>query len=291
VAGFTTLAYCADFTQQTTTNNIINGVSQTMVWTTLANWLDCAGASSPQWILNNNIGHSNSCGAFSVANDPSAGSNVLQMTVTPANGSLFTAGIGTAGSGKYYMTYPGTNNYAEIKYRLNAAEENNIPPAGRGNVVLAYWSWYASPCGVEVDFIETFGGTGGNQGLTDWCGSSGTSGQSSLTAPALDSNYHVFGSLNTSNGSSGAFGQCGYADGVAAVTTCQSKIPSNSAEYLQGSWLLLWNNAAQSATLTGNLTAYIEWIRVWTKSGCFAASQASYSSSCAATNVYTGTPP
>jgi hypothetical protein len=299
VAGFTTLAYCADFTQQNATNNVVNGVSQTMVWTTLANWLDCAGASKSlaQWSLNGSNGKTNTCSGISVANDATAGSNVLKITQTPADGGAAIESIATvANGGVNYELFPGTNSYAEVKYRLNTADENNIPASGQGNVVFDWWSMFYNG-GLEIDFIETWGGAPGtwspSGGFLDWNNSSNrpSSGGGNYIAPTFDSNYHTFGSLMTSNGSSGAVGQCSYADGVAAMTTCHYIIPSEASEYTQSNYLLLWNGAAQAATLTGNVVVYIEWIRVWSCAGWLTGSLSSPSNSCSVSSPYTGTPP
>ena len=298
-AGFTTLAYCADFTQETAMNNVVNHTTGTMAWHTLANWLDCAGAGSPQWSLNNVIGHANNCADISVANDPTAGSNTLILTVTPSDvpSPTFTLGIATAANGNYLMVYPGTNNYAEVKYRISTAEAANMPV--QSNIFFDFWSEYQSGCGTEVDFIETFAGTSYSmQGLTDWCGSNTTSG-GALTGPS-DSNYHILGSLNTSNRSSGPIGQCSYTDGSATLAngggaqTCQSTTPVNSVSYTQGSYLLLWNNASYGAStpaVTGNVHVWIEWIRVWSCAGWALGTPNSPSNNCSTSSPYIGTPP
>jgi hypothetical protein len=292
VAGFTTLAYCADFTQQSSTNNVVNHTSGTMAWTTLSNWLDCAGASSPQWSLNNYIGKPNNCADISVANDSVAGTNVLIMTVTPGDSSPFTLGIATAQSGNYLMTFPSTNSYAEVKYRISTAQTANI--ANPGNVVFDYWSEYQTPCGIEVDFIETFGGAtpNSNQGLTDWCNTS-NHGSDGGQIGTYDSNYHLVGSLNTSNGSSGKIGQCMYIDGTATLpqgggpAACQTMTPSNYG-YTQMSSLILWNNAAP---VTGDVSVWIEYMRIWSCAGWQTGTPNSPSNTCITASPFTGTPP
>jgi hypothetical protein len=300
VAGFTTLAYCADFTTNTGTNNVVNHTSGTMAWTVLSNWLDCAGASASvaQWSLNNYIGHGNNCADISVANDPTAGSNVLVMNVTPSDTSIpFTLGIATAQNGNYLMTYPGTNNYAEVKYRIDPAQSSRFSGA---NVFFAFWSEYQTPCGLEIDFIETFGGSTNSLGqLVDWCNLGNHASDGNIAGPPFDSNYHVSGSLITSNGSSGLIGQCPYVDGVAAhqssggAVICNTITPSNGGfSYKQPSVLILWNNAAQAAPVAGgNVTVWVEWVRVWSCAGWQTGTPNAPNNTCVTASPFTGTPP
>lgn len=308
VAGFTTLAYCADFTQQATTNNVVNHTSGIMPWTTLSNWLQCAGASSPQWALLNNNGLGNNCSGISVGNDPVAGSNTLIMNVRPSDGGSYTLGIAThIQGGAELMTYAGVNNYFEIKYRIATSQMGTVPI---GQLAYDWWSWYRDGCGFEVDFIETYssGGSSGvradaAQGITDWCnlGNHGSGGDLSL-GNNWDSNYHVAGSLTTSNGSSGQIGQCAYLDGAPTPSRsspggppetprCQTSTPTQSQQYNQMSWLLLWNNAAQNSAVTNDVTNWIEWIRVWSCAGWNNGSPGSGTNNCVVSPPFTGTPP
>lgn len=297
-ANFTTLAYCADFTQQSTTNNVFNHTSGIMVWTTVSDWLDCAGASSPQWLLNNNIGQTDNCSDISVANDPISGVNALILNTQTGATHDATAIATGGGGGALTMTYPGTNSYVEIGFRIDSSQVLSNMPIGSG-IFAEFWSWQRVGGCIEVDFIEAFA-SDEVQGFLDWCNYPGTgSGSYTLTGP-FDSVYHVIGSLITSNGSSGYMGQCQYIDGSPAMQrsptapqTCHGLLPSDGpASYQQMSWLIMANESGTSATATtGPVTLWISYIRVWSCAGWNNGTPSTGTNSCITASPFTGTPP
>jgi len=284
-AGFTTLAYCADFTQQSSINNVTqSGTAQIENWTGMG-WLDCSapGTQGPtagkQWEnydVSLGAGQPNPCGAKSVALDSVSGVNALQLTAISSDGLEdlgITTGVDPCSSAttQCYESFPVTNGYFEINWRSSQSEiQNNI--VDKGNVVNDFWAWWShttnnNGCGTEVDFFEIFNffyaETGWGPG--NYCGGSGYGGSNSPTA---DSSYHVDGDLVTANGRSAAdkITGCGYHDGV-GLTCGVLTGPSPYGPTVQQGYLALTNSAAHVNAVTGPVHMWVAWLRVWSCAG------------------------
>jgi hypothetical protein len=308
-AGFTTLAGCWDFTSPAMANT--------------STWLDCAGASNPQW-FEDSIGDGTAapCSEVQIVFDAVANSNVLDLMATPAagavNNSLTTylePAVSTNASSEPGFLYPGTNSYTEITYRVDPAQESNYSTPGGGIYLDPFWS--AAPQNaangdaqfndaLEIDFLEiwnngpaaTYGPSYGTVAVTggeiDWTGDRaiGAGGPSNWPVP-IDGNYHTVGTLNTSSGS-GAIGFCAYVDGT-GVSSCKNVTPLNLNDYFQQSYLIMWNDAGYFTAPTGNIDLYIKSVRVWTCANWTntpgVIDPATTMNSCSSPTVYTGTPP
>lgn len=141
-AGFTTCAANYDFT--------------TPFYGTLSNWLDCAGALSPQWFLV--YGH---CSSVTVTTDQ--GTQVLHVNWHPAelpginNTVIRTQPNGSGGSDtKKGTTFP-QGMYIEITLRVPRGTQNACPP-GQSCILTGVWEYSNTSNAVfEWDFIETYG--------------------------------------------------------------------------------------------------------------------------------------
>lgn len=287
VAGFTTLAYCADFTQQASINNVVYGAevtggAQTTNWTSM-NWLDCNSTGSglvagKQWIKREVATGSNGgpCGASTVALDSVSGVNALQMTAIPSYGTV-ALGMATGvdpcsnSSNECYEVFPVTNVYAEINWRVDLSQWSNI--VDKGNAEMDFWSWSANTSGnsgcIEIDYIEYFNtftvgpGIGGING----CSPKGTVGGPAASF-TIDSVYHVIGTLFSSNRTN-FLTACMYRDGVEVMpgNVCETLSNAGTNAYTQQGYLTLSNYAGHVYAVTGPVTLYVAWIRIWTCAG------------------------
>ncbi len=287
--GFTTLTYCADFTQQSSINNVFNGVAQTTNWTRMS-WLDCnplhqGAVAGKQWFKYDTISGTlgGPCGAVTVAPDSLSGVNALQITLQPSYGQT-PMGLTTAvdpcsdTTNACYLVIPGTNIYAEINWRQDNSELNNTT-----NHDMNFWSWPASTTSnsgcIEIDYIEYFAsgspgsyspfpvGPGAGNGQTINSCSPGGSASGDGMHMTVDSNYHTIGSLWSSDRST-KFSGCNYVDGVGAqIDTCKINTGIAPAAYVQESYLVLSNEAAKAGAVTGPVHLYIAWIRIWSCAG------------------------
>jgi hypothetical protein len=304
-AGFTTLAGCWDFTQQSSVN-VVNGGAKTINWTVLSNWLDCAGASSPQWwahFYSSNV----PCSDFAIGPDSGGGqSQVLIMTVHPyptdpqgspggsanlgntpllsSTGSPFTSGLAV----------PATNMYLEASIRADVTGALSAA-GGQYNSPIDFYTFFCSNCtqtgNLEVDAIEYFLNNPAptNNTCTSIVGCWGST---------VDNNYHVFGTLVTSNRSN-IIGQCIYEDGSGKA--CAKFGGSTSAKSYSEIGNIFLNNPGnikvQSGVynLTGNVSDYWEWVRVWSCPGWNASPGATppltATNTCSVASPFTGTPP
>jgi len=297
VAGFTTLAYCADFTSAAMANP--------------STWLDCAGATTPQWFAyNGGVGTETSCSHIHIVNDSVAGSNVLALTVNPSDGDhavtfVTTSVQGCSAAGPFGMinvcgeNFPTTNMYAEIKYRIDTTAYAGAT-CDSNCLKWDLFSWmYGTDGGtVEIDFGEIAAGSDQfvTNGMVDWNGTPTFGNNNGQIWDPSDSLYHVIGSLNTANSGVTNVGACTYKDGTGIK--CNGIQPGTSAGYQQEGYLIMWNTAGEPMnTLTVPFTGYIEWVRVWSCSGWSSTGHqppatTSTTNSCVSPTVYnSGTPP
>jgi hypothetical protein len=140
-AGFTTCAANYDFTSPAYSN--------------IATWLDCKGASTPQWAF----AYGN-CAHINMITD--GGTQVLDLQWQPSDYGTFTStGIQTGDPNnssdlsQAILTLP-TGKYIEVVSRTPAATENNA--CNSGCFYGATWSWggNGNPNFIEWDFIEYY---------------------------------------------------------------------------------------------------------------------------------------
>ena len=279
--GFTTLAYCADFTQQTTTNNVLNGIPGIENWTGMS-WLDCTGAGTrvgpiagKQWVLFS-LGYPiPPCSAITVGLDSLSGVNALQLTAIPSYGDVIvemTTGINSCSTSTNpcYEVFPTTNLYAEIHWRLGTTNLSNI--TSPGNSLADWWSWYANTttnagC-LEVDFIEYFGTVAVGPGYAVGCKPT-IGGGTISSAGNADANYHTVASLASSN-STNFMTNCVYQDGAAVMTgnQCTTASGGSTTPYTQQGYIAVMNEADWPTALSsGSYAVYVAWIRIWSCAG------------------------
>lgn len=255
-AGFTTLEANYDFTGQTTA-----------FYQTLSNWLDCAGASSPQfWTVANPV----PCSAFSIIND--GGTQVLDIQFQPSFGSQLGAGassidgtntVNSNPPNPSYITYP-LGMYYEVSMRLPQSTINACPG---GTCLLAdAWAWFGPNGGrTEWDFIEFYSNGAAGPACHTWDGST-CSGPPSVGYPGFTS-YHTYGVLITSDGTNE--NACTYLDN--SLVGCGGEVATGTpADATQRNYLRLDVGPQSTSGFggvwpTSNMDAYIQWVRVW---GC-----------------------
>lgn len=282
VAGFTTLAYCADFTQQSSTNNVLNGAAQTINWTSMS-WLDCNGASThvgplagKQWVVFS-LGYPiGPCGAFTVAPDSVSGVNALMLTAIPSYGNTMvemSTGVDPCSTttNPCYEVFPTTNLYAEINWRYGSADLSNI--TSPGNTTADWWSWYANTTNnngcLEIDFIEYFDLTPIGPGYAVGCKPATIAGGSASSQFTVDASYHTQATLETSNGTN-FMTACVYLDGVEKMSgnQCATASGGDARPYTQQGYLAVMNAGDWPTALSGgSLTVDVAWIRIWSCAG------------------------
>lgn len=289
--GFTTLAYCADFTQQTAINNVVYGAgvsggAQITNWTATTggnlNWLDCVTPrngpiAGKQWYnYEVAVGGSqpNPCSTKTVSVDSVSGVNALQMTVSPSDG-LVALGITTGvdpcstATNPCYEVFPTTNLLTEINWRIDLTEwSNNI--VDFGNVINDWWSWYATTTNnfgcIEIDFIEYFKTAPVGPGYAVGC-SPGTVGGGAVSF-TLDSSYHTISTLESANRTNFGSG-CVYRDGVEVMSgnQCATSSGGNSAIYQQQGYMELSQYAGHVNVVRAPVHLWVAWIRIWSCAG------------------------
>ena len=302
MAGFTTLAYCADFTTDSGTNNVLLGAARNQNWSGMS-WMDCTtgnngNTAGKQWLMEQGGQTLLPCSTVSVGADPATSAQALTLTVHPSDGTSFpaVAGIGTSHyncvDSQYtcYMTFPTGNAYAEISWRINVNSYNGPDGTACGGSPCLerfdFWSGGAQKdaC-LEIDYIEYFAGSTTSLFLTgaspvNWCGGS-QSGQAASISFTQDSNYHNDGALTTTNNTASPIvvSVCTYHDGAASQKIQNSSTPGcvrysepNAPSYQMQS-LLLANAAAGNGAVASNVPIYIAWIRVWVNSSCYDPTQ------------------
>lgn len=261
-AGFTTLAANWDFTA-----NTMCIAGSCVPASPLSNWLDCAGASNPQWwelgnCVDTTIITDGGVGTldlrFNIANWPGQNSNTMQ-TANRTNTSTS-------------MAFP-TGIYVEIKSRnpTYVGTCNSSAPSCSQNDFFG-WSTAnntSSPF-VEWDFIEMYGQATVNGGIAhNWNGANGGDQLSTRepgSVPGYDPTiYHIYGTRVTTDGA-GNVALCFYLDNT-ILTPCGSDsllsptpLPHDFFSLETGPYTFP-NNFLQ------NSHYYIQWIRVWECAG------------------------
>jgi hypothetical protein len=200
-AGFTTLAFSSDFTQP--------------FYATQSNWLDCAGASSPQW-YRAWIGFGTSlnapCSATTQQFDSVAGGPVLQIHWQDS----YYTGLQVERTVIQTVNNSGTGNRIPPNAYFEVIARYDVPAT---NTTMDLWSYTVDSSiewdGIEAWFPPNFGGDAAatyhnNAGATNtmWNGFPPTFGS------GFDyTQYHTYAWRVTSDGSTAGF-WCMYIDNV-----------------------------------------------------------------------------
>ena len=287
-AGFTHCAANYDFTNSAYSNT--------------ATWLDCAGASFPQWTF---YGDNPSVPCSRVFMTSDGGVQVLDIQYNPSTdgGTGSTNGtnsIQTSGSNnnsdisQALFTVP-TGKYVEFVVRTDANLQNNNG-CSDGCEMNDFWTWggNGNPNFIEWDFLEEYSNTNGNGGIWHpWGG--GNAGISGLAEPGQQggydpTQYHTYG-FRIANDTSGDVAVCNYLDGTQLSNGTPPCATGNYAPVPLGREFLVLSsgpNSASNYAVTGNY--YVKSVRVWECPG--GASGECYSSSAQVTNngALTGPP-
>ena len=254
-------------------------------YSNMANWLDCAGATTPQWW---NLRYAGTaavpCGRYNVIADSAFGTNALQSIFQPADWpassstEIDTTNTGSPTFGSSPGFFFASTFYAEVVEYVTANTQNNAytgtscgsAPAG----IFGVWTW-ATPDAVETDFMEFYAGlnkctNGGNtidhgNGASIQLGSvGGQAGQQSGYDPTIPHNY---GTLQTASGTT--FTRCNYIDGTQLGSGCLSATFTSGAPTTK-SWLKITigpeNTNAGSQPLV-NEDHRVQRITVWECNG------------------------
>ncbi len=257
-AGYTTLAFEADFTQP--------------FYTTLSNWLNCAGASSPKMWLIGLAGRATApCARVSMVND--GGVQVLDLRMQPGDAP---AGLGTAIStlnadngATQGIDFP-NGAYWEATFRVSASGLNNNP---NGTEVAAWWSWSdtgqnTSTAFQEYDNPEIYG-TGSNQNNVTIHGyyGAGSAYIAGFGPPHLTLDptvYHTIAVRVTQDGNANTE-LCEYIDGVLQV--CGGSAGDPAATYNQRRYPILDAGIIPGNTPSAPLDTLVKSVRIWTCPG------------------------
>jgi hypothetical protein len=250
-------------------------------YATRSNWLDCAGATNPQWW---NLSYAGTavvpCSRYDIIADPAFGTNVLQSIFQPSDWPASTSTeIDTTNSPSPTPgTSPGfffaTQFYVDVAEYVTPNTQSNAyagtscgsSPALFGGV----WTW-AAPSAVETDFMEFYPGlnkctNGGNTfdhsgGATLAPGSAGAqAGQQGGYDPTIP---HTYGTLQTANGTT--YTRCNYTDGVRLGSGCVSNTFTSGAITAK-SWLKITmgpENRNSGTKPSVNLDLRVQRITVW----------------------------
>ena len=254
-AGFTTLAYDADFSQP--------------FYATQSNWLDCgARGGSQNW-------HSGMPGISSKlpcdvnqGTDPVTGEKTLIFTYQPSYDHLGSGlenqvSMQTLGS----LTFP--NMYLEVISRADGLASGGSFGSG---IVEGLWTWQTTT-GLELDIWEgstccagSFPGGGvsnGNAG--NWSPKSGgivwsNYGNNHLPAGYDMTQYHKYAELLTSDGASKVY-VCTYVDDILQEPCTDMNV--SGAQFAYRNWLIMSMGNGDDAA-TGHLYhMYNKSVRVW----------------------------
>jgi hypothetical protein len=269
-AGYTTLAFHSDFTQPFYTN--------------LSNWLDCAGATSPQWWIAGGNGHSPPpCARISMIND--GGAQVMDMQFTAADaadlGTVLTPINALVNRYTQGVDFP-NGAYWQVTFRVLPNGLNNNP---YGNLIAAWWTWSdtgqtaSSTAFQERDFPEIYTtGCCHNDVITH--GYWAPSGQNQILLagfgapeyPIDPTIYHTFAARVTQDGSTN-LAICFYIDN--ALQNCGDMISSGntgataitSSQLNQRNYPVLQLGPINSTPVAATMDLLVKDVQIWTCAG------------------------
>lgn len=268
-AGFTTCLANYDFT--------------TSAYATPSTYIDCLGASTPQFYnAFPGISPIAGCG-FSIGADPSGPSQVLINSYTRsaacASASTCQQALMTANSNMTTIAASFPNAYYEEVYRVTPTWScTSGGSAGCANPMSSFWSWGSAGTSNggndELDFIETYGANLGNEYDAAWHNASSSSaaffwqGATANLGSGYDpTQYNTYAMLVTTDNATSKWA-CSIINGV-VISKCLT--PSINATSYNARRVLTSNNGT-STDSTNNIisgftsvTKYIQHIRVF---GC-----------------------
>ncbi len=257
-------------------------------YATRSNWLDCAGAASPQWW---NLSYATTtpapCARYNIIADTAFGTNVLQSIYEPGDWGPYPAETSTEidttnSPSPTPGTSPGfffaTQFYVDVAEYVTPSTQNNTYTGTNcgtvGQLMGGTWTW-AAPSAVETDFMEFYAGlnkctNGGNTydhtgGGTLAAGSvGGQTGQQGGYDPTIP---HTYGTLQTASGTT--YTRCNYMDGVRLGSGCLSNTFGSGAPTAK-SWLKITMGPESSSAGTQPLVnedLRVQRITVWECAG------------------------
>lgn len=261
-AGFTHCAANYDFTNAAYSNP--------------ATWLDCKGASNPQWTL-----PYGNCGHIFMTSD--GGTQVLDLEWTPSDyGTSTSTSIQTSGAGNdsnisHALLSVPAGKYIEVVARSSAVSES---VCSSGCILNDAWTWPGNGnAGIEWDFIEMYGPSGNTvtsgMGFGGWNGISSSHsglwnvGHVSGYDPTI---YHTYGVRVATDGvNNGNIAACIYLDG----SLIDQRQGGSTYQCANGSWspastqpgrnflVLTVGPQGTAPNYTGNADYYVQSYRVW----------------------------
>jgi hypothetical protein len=264
-AGYTTLAFESDFTQPAYAN--------------LSNWLDCAGAASPQWFLGGGDGLlPPPCSRISMIND--GGVQVLDIKFTSADAANLGTVLTTLNRAfTRGVDFP-NGAYWEITYRILPAGRDNNP---YGSLVTGFFTWSnsgqigASRSYLENDFMETYASGCCHAGTVIHVWGAIPPGQSNFAVAGYglpeyeidQTAYHTIAARITQDGASN-LALCMYVDGQFKncsdmVSSGNSGVAAITADQLdERNLLALQAGPLNSTPVAATIDMLVKDVKVWT---------------------------
>jgi Ca-dependent carbohydrate-binding module xylan-binding len=264
-AGYTTLAFESDFTQPGYAN--------------LSNWLDCAGAASPEWFIGGAIGHSPPpCSRISMISD--GGVQVLDIKFTSADAANLGTVLTTLNSALTRGVDFPNGTYWEITYRLTAAGRDNNP---YGTELTGFFTWSnsgqlgASSSYMELDFLETYASGCCHEGSIIHMWGAVPYGQGDLVVSGYglpeyqvdQTAYHTIASRITQDGTSN-LAMCMYIDGQ--LQNCRDMVSAGNsgaaaitpAQLNERNFPALAVGPVNTTPVAATMDMLVKDVRIWT---------------------------
>jgi len=255
-AGFATLAAEYDFSKP--------------LYATQSNWLDCSANndSLPWHVGNPGIDLTPLPCNIHQKTDPVTGDTVMDFQYLTSynslglSGQFNTIGAQTKNNGTGTVTVSFPNFYVEASYRVGPPYCGNHNAGGPNGV----WSWGTVDT-LEMDFTELwtsdcgYGDAAGNNhsNNTHLPGYASFTKPNNLPAGWVQTDYHRYGTLLTSDGVSSAK-VCFFVDDI-LMSPC-SEANFGAAQYASRNWLIA-SATNLAPPLPQNIDLYIKYIRVW----------------------------
>ncbi len=254
-------------------------------YATLSNWLDCAGAGSPQWFATGaNGAPAPPCSRYAIVND--GGTQVLDMKFTAADaGSAGTSLVTTNDQGARYtrgVDFP-NGAYFQATFRVTPASQDGTA-VPFGDHIMAWWSWSdtgqtsAQPF-FEHDFLETYatGCCHNDTGEHPWFapGAQFSWVIAGFGQPEYQIDgtvYHTVAERITQDGSSN-LAICMYIDG--ALQVCGDAVNAGlsgaaaitSSQFNQRNYPILVIGPQSSTPVSATMDMYVKEVTIWTCPG------------------------
>lgn len=271
---FNTLARNYDFTGQTAF-----GSQPANFYQTFSNWFTCSNSYSTtyQMVMNGpnqpQPGNWACPGDLSIVSDNDGGTNfnVLVLTYTPTDSSNGAAGVGIAEGTQVGSAPPALQNalpeagYIEWRARVSPNYSTYCPSCQFIENIWRYATQGNGPGCTELDFLENDLNTNDYSGENE-CGYLPGGPVNGWPSGYDRTTYHTFGlrfTTSTTGGSGGvpAWDRCLYFDGT--QLGCDQHNYAFAGNTESRSNLVIWGVGFNSAVITGNISLYMEYERVW----------------------------